>query len=204
MHRYDLIVARHLRSPSKAGAFRYAPTIVDVDDNELGVYRSIIEDRSTGFLRRTVLRRRVKSLSKIVPKLMSQSTCLWVSRKTVIFRCERASVLPNIPYGLSLPKSASSLPPTEKARPFCLSGCCRICITSESDSFLKESWPMVRKAVPDAILRLVGSRLNAYDRDRWAAVPGVEVAGFVQDLRDAYPRLCFCGCSCLDRRWYEH
>ena len=86
-------------------------------------------------------------------------------------------------YGLSLPNP--HLPQFVAPRPrkqdhSVWSGCCRICISFQGiDSFLKESWPLVRKAVPDAILRLVGSRLNAYDRDRWAAVPGVEVAGFL-------------------------
>jgi glycosyltransferase involved in cell wall biosynthesis len=59
------------------------------------------------------------------------------------------------------------------------------------DSFLKESWPLVRQAHSDAVLRLVGSRLSTQDRERWAAVPGVDLVGFVQELRDAYRDCAF-------------
>ena len=191
---YDLIVGRHLVYPSKAGALAYAPTIVDVDDNELEVYRSIIKDRGTGFMRRTVLRRRVKSLGKIVPKLMNQSTCLWVSKEEdrAIPGCERASVLPNIPYGMSLPDPPSSLPPNRNSKTILFVGFLSYIYNSEGiDSFLKESWPLVRQAYPDAVLRLVGSRLNTEDRDRWATAPGVDVVGFVPDLREAYRDCAF-------------
>jgi glycosyltransferase involved in cell wall biosynthesis len=191
---YDLIIGRHLKYPSKAGALRYAPTIIDVDDNELELYRSIIEDRCTGFLRRTVLKHRVKSLDKIVPKLMSQSTCLWVSKEEDldIPGCERASVLPNIPYGMSLPNPPSSLPPNKDSKTILFVGMLSYMYNAQGiDSFLKESWPLVRQAEPDAVLRLVGSRLSTQDRERWAMVPGVDVVGFVQDLREAYRECAF-------------
>ncbi len=191
---YDLIVGRHLKYPAKAGALWYAPTIVDVDDNELELYRSIIEDPCTGFLRRTVLKHRVKSLDKIVPKLMRQGTCLWVSKEEDrdIPGCERASVLPNIPYGMSLPNPPSSLPPNKDSKTIMFVGMLSYIYNSQGiDSFLKESWPLVRQADPDAVLRLVGSRLTTKDRERWASVPGVELVGFVPDLREAYRDCAF-------------
>jgi glycosyltransferase involved in cell wall biosynthesis len=192
--RYDLIVGRHLQYPSMAGALDYAPTIVDVDDNELEVYRSIIEDRSTGFVRRIVLKRRIRSLARIVPKLMSQSTCLWVSKEEDrdIPGCERASVLPNIPYGLSLPNPPVSLPPNRGSKTILFVGFLSYIYNSQGiDSFLRESWPLVRQAEPNAVLRLVGSRLSAEDRERWASVPGVDLVGFVPDLREAYRDCAF-------------
>jgi polysaccharide biosynthesis protein PslH len=186
---YDLIVGRHLKFASKAGALRYAPTIIDVDDNELELYRSIIEDPCTTFVRRTVLKRRVKSLDRIVPKLMNQSTSLWVTKEEDrdIPGCERASVLPNIPYAMSLPNPPSSLPPDGKSKTILFVGMLSYIYNFQGiDSFLRDSWPLVRQADSDAVLRLVGSRLEERDRERWAAIPGVEVVGFVQDLRDAY------------------
>jgi glycosyltransferase involved in cell wall biosynthesis len=191
---YDLIIGRHLKYPSKAGALGYAPTIVDVDDNELELYRLIIEDRSTGVLRRTVLKQRIKSLNKIVPKLMSQSTCLWVSKEEDrdIPGCERASVLPNIPFGMSLPNPPSSLPPNKNSKIILFVGMLSYLYNSQGiDSFLRESWPLVRQADPNAVLRLVGSRLSAQDRERWTAVPGVDLVGFVPDLREAYRDCAF-------------
>lgn len=192
--RYDLIVGRHLKYPSKAGAFGYAPTVVDVDDSELELYRAIVQDRRTGALRRAVLKQRIKSLDKIVPGLMGQSTFLWVSKEEDrdIPGCERAAVLPNLPYEMSLPNPPSSLPPNGQSKVILFVGMLSYIYNSEGiDSFLREAWPLVRQAVPDAVLRLVGSRLNADHRKRWAAVPGVDVVGFVPDLREAYRDCAF-------------
>jgi glycosyltransferase involved in cell wall biosynthesis len=192
--RYDLIVGRHLKYTSNAGALSYTPIIIDVDDNELELYRSIIDDRCTGFLRRTVLRRRIKSLDKIVPKLMGQSTCLWVSKEEDrdIPGCGRASVLPNIPYQMSLPHPPSSLPPNKESKTILFVGMLSYIYNFQGiDGFLQNAWPLVRQAVPDAVLRLVGSRLNADHRKRWAAIPGVEVVGFVPDVSGAYRDCAF-------------
>jgi glycosyltransferase involved in cell wall biosynthesis len=54
------------------------------------------------------------------------------------------------------------------------------------DWFLSSVWPGVREQVPDATFRIVGSRLREEERARWCAVPGVEVAGFVDDISAAY------------------
>lgn len=192
--RYDLIVGRHLKYPSKAGALSYSPTIVDVDDSELELYRSIIQDRCTGSLRRVVLKQRIRSLDKIVPRLMGQSTCLWVSKEEDrdIPGCEPATVLPNLPYEMSLPNPPSSLPPNGQSKTILFVGMLSYIYNFQGiDSFLRKGWPLVRQAVPDAVLRLVGSRLNADHRERWAAVPGVDVVGFVPDLREAYRDCAF-------------
>ncbi len=191
---YDLIVGRHLKYPSKAGALKYAPTIVDVDDNELELYRLIVEDRSTSLARRMVLKQRIKSLDRIIPKLMGQSTCLWVSKEEdrAIPGCERAAVLPNIPYGMSAPNPPASLPPNPSSKTILFVGMLSYVYNAQGiDSFLKEAWPLVRRAQPDAVFRLVGSRLSQADRERWTAVPGVELVGFVEDLRDAYRDCAF-------------
>jgi len=191
---YDLIVGRHLKFTAKAGALSYAPTIIDVDDNELDLYRSIIRDPCTGFVRRTVLKRRVKSLDHIVPTLMNRSTCLWVSKREDrdFPGCERASVLPNIPYAMSLPDTPSPLPPDQHSKTILFVGMLSYIYNSQGiQSFLKQSWPAIRKAVPDAVLRLVGSRLSTKDRERWASVPGVELVGYVPDLREAYRNCAF-------------
>ena len=191
---YDLIVGRHLKYSCKAGVLKYTPTIIDVDDNELELYRLIVEDRSTAFVRRAVLEQRIKSLSKIVPDLMAQSSCLWVSKEEDrnLPGCERAAVLPNIPYGMALPNPPSPLPPAVGSKVILFVGMLSYIYNVQGiDTFLKDAWPVVRQSQPDAIFRLVGSRLARQDRERWSRIPGVEVVGFVEDLRDAYRNCAF-------------
>jgi len=186
---YDLIVGRHLKYLSKAGALNYTPTIIDVDDNELDLYRLIIEDPSTGWLRRAVLKERVKTLSRIVPNLMAQCSGLWVSKEEDrrIPGCERAAVLPNIPYGLASSNPAGPLPPSPNTKVILFVGMLSYIYNAQGiATFLADAWPAIRQAHPDAIFRLVGSRLSEHDRERWALIPGVQVFGYVEDLRDAY------------------
>lgn len=192
--RYDFIVGRHLKYASKAGVLGYSPIIVDVDDHELELYRSITEDPCTSTLRRIVLKQRIKSLTKIVPKLLNQSTCLWVAKEEDrdLPGCERASVLPNIPYAMSLPNPPGPLPPRRESQTILFVGMLSYLYNAQGiDSFLQESWPLIRQAAPQAILRLVGSHLTEPLRDRWAVVPGVEVVGFVEDLSQSYQDCAF-------------
>jgi polysaccharide biosynthesis protein PslH len=191
---YDLIIGRHVKYPSKAGAFEHRPIIVDVDDNELDLYQRIIEDRNTSFLRRIVLKRRIKSLARIVPMVLARSDYLWVSKEEDrdIAGCERAEVLPNIPYGMSLPEPPAPLKPEKGSKVLLFVGMLSYIYNAPGiDLFLREGWPLIRTAEPDAVFRLVGSRLSQEDRNRWSSVPGVEVVGFVEDLRKVYQNCAF-------------
>lgn len=66
---------------------------------------------------------------------------------------------------------------------FLLSGLMDKLVNVDAARFLaREIWPLVRAALPDARLRLVGPRPNATVR-ALAALPGTEVVGRVVDLR---------------------
>jgi glycosyltransferase involved in cell wall biosynthesis len=52
------------------------------------------------------------------------------------------------------------------------------------DHFIAEILPVIRRASPQATLRIVGRRLNAADAARFAKNAGVEVIGEVDDVRE--------------------
>jgi glycosyltransferase involved in cell wall biosynthesis len=52
--------------------------------------------------------------------------------------------------------------------------------------FIRQAWPRVRAALPEAVLRLVGTPPPPDVRQQWQAAPGVEVTGFVENLADVY------------------
>ena len=77
--RYDLFIARHLKNAGQAGLFARNNVIVDVDDNDIELYRLLVEDPSTGVLRRLVLSRRIKTLEKLLAAIIkSRSAIIWV------------------------------------------------------------------------------------------------------------------------------
>lgn len=54
------------------------------------------------------------------------------------------------------------------------------------EGFLDDVWPQVRAAHPEAELMIVGRGLAPADADRWSKLPGVQPAGFVEDLAEPY------------------
>jgi glycosyltransferase involved in cell wall biosynthesis len=56
-----------------------------------------------------------------------------------------------------------------------------------ADAFIGRCWSEIRRLVPEARFRIVGE-VSAEERRRWSSVPGVECAGFVDDLVAEYRR----------------
>lgn len=52
--------------------------------------------------------------------------------------------------------------------------------------FLEEVWPRVRAAEPRVTLQIVGRGGGDGDAETWGRIPGVHLAGFVEDLQRAY------------------
>jgi glycosyltransferase involved in cell wall biosynthesis len=186
---YDLIVARHAKFAAKSGALECSPVIIDIDDNEVDLYRRLVTDPHTKPLRRMVLARRVRSLEGLMPRVFNRAAALWVSKDEdrELPGCARAMVLPNIPLAMAQPNPPPPLEPDDDSKVLLFLGMLSYVYNREGlDEFIQRGWPLVRAAEPEARLRLAGSRLNSADRKRWAAVQGVEVVGFVEDVRTAY------------------
>jgi glycosyltransferase involved in cell wall biosynthesis len=57
--------------------------------------------------------------------------------------------------------------------------------------FIFEVWPKIRRAVPDARFRIVGTGIDDHLKKMWRSVPGVEPIGFVEDLISEYDTCAF-------------
>lgn len=58
--------------------------------------------------------------------------------------------------------------------------------------FLRQVWPAVRREHPQAVFRLVGGGAPPELREAVRDVPGVELAGYVDDLQEQYARAAVC------------
>ena len=56
------------------------------------------------------------------------------------------------------------------------------------DHFITHIWPLVKKRVPDAILRIGGRDLSIRYKNKWNKYPDVQILGFVNDIRAEYLR----------------
>lgn len=191
---YDIVVGRYLRYAMTAGLHLHPRCILDADDVETEVHRSRLAEPGVPAWRRMVLRRHLRQLVPIVTQGLSRFSALWVSNPDdrALPGLERAQVLANLPF-YSTSGAQQSLDPAPRG--------CRTAVIVSSwhyepnarglKIFLDGAWPEIRRSCPDAVLRVIGSKMSPALRDRLALVPGVEPVGFVEDLSRAYEDCAF-------------
>ena len=191
---YDLVVGRYLLYAVTAGLHRHPHSILDADDVDTEVQSSRLRDPGLPAWRRFVMRRHIRQLSAIVPENLARFSALWVSNPEdrALSGLERAQVLVNLPFQAATGEAppASSSPPS-----------CKTAVVVSSwhykpnvdglNLFLESCWPGIRRACPQARLRVVGFKMSDSMRERLATVPGVEPVGFVEDLSRVYAESAF-------------
>lgn len=203
-HHYNLIVCRYLRTAMLAGLgnLRSVPRILDIDDVDWHVtesqatagiwkgWKGRVSARIASFETRRIARRRLGDFDR-----------LWVCSDDDAreLSLPNTHVLPNVPYQDPGQEPIHPCPPRPESREILCVGSLGFIRNLEGiDHFINNCWMRVRAQVPDATLRLVGQPPRSEIRDRWQATEGVEVAGFVDDLREAYDR---CALTLAPTRW---
>jgi glycosyltransferase involved in cell wall biosynthesis len=191
---YDVIVGRYLYPVAMAGLLNQGqvPVLVDLDDVDHVVARGNT-DRSTPWVRRFVYSIHRPQIERAVPPLLNAASHLWVSAVDDVpyLGSSNYSVLPNIPYTES-DEMIDPCPPADDSKRILFVGMLSYKPNSEGlEHFITRCWPRIRSMVPDATLRIVGNGLDARTRERWMDLPGIDVAGYVDDLRAEYQRCAF-------------
>jgi glycosyltransferase involved in cell wall biosynthesis len=181
---YDLIVSRYVRPAMKLALPSNVPVMVDFDDalydppwanlrgpkQWVGAFLRLFNDR-------VIVRTRLKAKAH-----SHYFFCRQAERE--IFPALKSSVLPNIPPRPKLGRAPRFEPPAAPALMFI--GLLDYMPNEDAvDWFLASVWPAVRRAVPQARLRLAGT-VEEPRRTRWSQHEGVDVLGFVDDLARTY------------------
>ncbi|RUL84931.1 glycosyltransferase [Tautonia sociabilis] len=192
--RYDLIACRYLRTAMLAGADRMpaVPRVLDLDDLDWQILASRI---------RTVPEEAGRARAGVPPTVRyHRATCrrramrfnwCWVASRDDLSEAAlpRSSVLPNVPFRPPGSPPISPCAHRPESREVLYVG--RLDYPPNREGlgrFIGSCWPRIRAEVPEATLRIVGDGLDEETRARWSAEPGVVVAGFLADLREAYER----------------
>lgn len=188
---YDLIVGRYLKPTALSGALRYTPVLLDVDDLDYTIWRSRLETPGQSVVERFVVRHHLRQLQRAVPPLLARCTHLWTTSEADRSELNAlpVSLLPNIPF--SVPSEPAPLPTPPSPMILTVASFVQERNRAGVDHFVRNVWPLVRARVPDATYRIVGSGLSPELRAQWAAVPGVDPVGFVEDLSSAYASCTF-------------
>ena len=185
--RFDVVVTRYLTVAAETRAWAFGPCRVDIDDFPDESYATGLAKRH-GRLRRAIH--------------------LWAIRTWMAWVCghlegawatnaQRVGTLPGLPmvalpniarppapgYAFDAPRRDVLLTVGQMAYPPNHEGV---------DRFLAEIWPSVRAAFPRLTYRIVGRGAPEACHRRWRATPGVEAAGFVEDLDAAYASALAC------------
>jgi glycosyltransferase involved in cell wall biosynthesis len=194
--RYDVVVGRYLLPTSRAGALRRddVPVLVDVDDRDDKVIESRLAAPTTPALAKPLLRWHLARTRAVMAAQLGRCAHLWLASEADRDEVQHASksVLPNIPYVEPHGESDSAVPAPAAGRTLLFVGTYMHRVNREGVlRFVQTCWPPIRRAVPDACFRVVGSGGWSGLRDKLEAQPGVTVVGTVTDLAREYAQAAF-------------
>ena len=191
--RYDLVVGRYLNPVAKADAFRYRPMLLDVDDVDYMHLQNDLETPGHSWRKRWMLRLKRDRVRRQFDARMGDCDHVFTASERDVARIDHPSVsaLPNIPYVAVEEPMLPMCAPRCDSKVVLVVGLMTYRPNREGMArFLANVWPDVYRKCPEAKLKIVGA-VRDKERATWENVPGVEVCGFVDDLREAYAEAAF-------------
>lgn len=181
--RFDAVVVRYYWVLARTAAWKVAPCFLDFDDLPAD-YHAATDWHDLSGLARLRERLRVGLRQEV---LLRRCRAVWLANpaQCAALRCQGrpAQALPNVAEG----PTAESADGRSEGNFLLSVGAMGYRPNREGLLwFLANVWPSVRAQHPSLVLRLVGKDFDNELRARCAAVPGVEVVGFVERLDDAY------------------
>lgn len=187
--RYAFVVVRYLRTAAMSGLLERrseVPVFLDFDDVDWMKEAGRVAGLKLPLRWRIALARANRHRERLGRALAGRARRLWAASpaEQANLRPLSCTVLPNIPF--ALPERAAA--PRVDGHPTVLFvGLLNYAPNREGlDRFIVRSWPSVRAANAEARLRIVGKGLDEAHAARWRLSPGVELAGYVDDLEREY------------------
>jgi len=187
--RYAAVIGRYLGPSARAGLPELPLSFVDIDDLESQKVHSWANGHP---LRRwlapiaSIVSRPILNAERSIAPQLSQ---IWFSASEDVINISgvQTHVVPNIPFFETELTDAS---PERGPILFVASLDYRVNINA-LNRFIIEVWPKLRARCPSAKLRVVGGGLDDNSVRRLENIPGIEMAGFVDNLEEEYRRSLF-------------
>lgn len=184
---FDAIVGRYGVYSAEAGIPDLPRSVIDIDDLMSTFFRNRANVPSVSLTTRLAANGRSNLFRNIERRRLADASHLWLSSQADFeaLGLPNSSILPNIPFHPGSPL------PLATAKPQSLLFVGRLSWSPNSKGvswFLRNVWPILLSTYPNLRFRIVGAGLSETLVDEWNAVPGVKVAGFVDDLKAEYRR----------------
>jgi len=190
--KYSIIVGCPAETMARSDPFRFCPVILDNHDLAASYYQSRLDAGGGLNPGRVLLTRHLRQLKKVLPPLFRRCAAVFISNeKDRLFPgLEKGVLLPNIPFPDHVSKNP--FPENDESLNALTVGAYSHKPNEEGvDYFVQHVWPEVRRRVPSAEYRIVGTGITNDMRKKWVGVPGVNVIGFVPDLASEYQSAAF-------------
>jgi glycosyltransferase involved in cell wall biosynthesis len=191
---FDLVVGRYLIPSVQSGILelKYPPVIVDVDDVDSKSVAAKIHSPASGLLLRLILKFRLEAVQQYEKVMLGKATRLWFSNPDDMCLAieKNADVIPNIPFEMPARNDLEHSRPDSKVILWVGSFNHRVNLEGV-DLFLRQAWENILRVNPGVQFRIVGSHLPDAVRRKWAVIPGVDVVGFAESLRQHYADAAF-------------
>ena len=181
---FDFVVVRYAWWAAAWSAWNFAPMYIDVDDVPMVEFDSLLQQRLPRWMR-PICRFFFKHWQA---KVLSRAKGLWVPNKDDVRLIDCYAPTKHL---RNLAKSApDEYAVVGKQRKILLTvGFMGHTPNAEGVSwFVREVWPKVYAEHPDWIFAVAGGGAAETDKQAWAAVSGVRVLGFVDDLNAEYEK----------------
>lgn len=187
--RYSVAIGRYLGPSARAGIHCLPASIVDIDDLESQKLSSWAAShkmaRWLAFPSRFLSARMLAAEQRLTARLLSA----WVSaaEDAAMLPSVTVDVVPNIPFFDSQEPGLS----TETGKILFVASLDYRVNVNALIRFIGQIWPIVRARHPAVVLRVVGGGLDEMTRSKLDSIPGIEIAGFVDDLAAEYEQAMF-------------
>lgn len=178
-NKFDIVVTRYITYLSKYHFWDIAPTFVDIDDNPLQVYDTIVSNRIPRLFRPLCKQIAIFQYKSLLKKVKGG----WIANKSHADTRFNISFLPNISL-----QPSESYNPDEFHRDYLFTiGLMSYPPNYEGATFfISEVWPYLHREFPDIKYVIGGKGAPESFVTMCKSTPGVEYVGFVDDLEKTY------------------
>lgn len=182
-NQYDFIVVRYLHNAFACGLYNNKQIIVDVDDlpeQSILSYADTIKKSNIKKYQYKFYARRARFHTNRFLKQIKHSffpneeQCRW----------QNSSYLPNIPYPIEKLQIVNDN--TNKFIVLFVGLMSHTPNTIGVEYFINNVWPKVTTVLPSAVFKIVGKGVTSKQKEVWEEKNGVQVLGFVSDLKAEY------------------
>ena len=179
---FDMIVVRYLGNVALTNAWKFGKVYVDVDDLPSESFNTIRRRRMPppfGWMGSMIV-------SWWQKYILKKCKAAWIASPDQVEEISRicpCSALPNLPLPVS---DAYKVNGAQKKQIMTVGLMSYEPNCQGVNWFVDNVWPVVHEKIPDLVYRICGGGVPERLCEKWAARPGVEVAGFVKDIDKVY------------------